>query len=468
MSVNGAMQAGVTALAANSVALASISNNIANVNTTGYKRVVTNFANLVTSGGNHHQLGAGGVIATSMQTIANIGELSPSNSGYSLGIDGQGFFVVSDTLGDMNTSSGMMFTRDGTFTTDKEGYLINASGLYLRGWPADQNGNISTSATDVSILSPINVGNISATPEATTRVIFDTNLDSTTPVSTAASTTYNAASATQSMTAYDATTGVGTKPDSTITMKVSDSLGQEHTITVSMLRMSPDTAGAAAGRIKWAYEIASGDITSASAVAEQISTGNLYFDENGALDLTNSTGGLINGITIGASTGGVAPNWLTNFSTAGQSIAFGLGTADSTLTSTAKDTVTSSVLANGTEFANISKVEVGSDGMVTAFYSNGNKRNLAKVPLASFVNANGLQPVSGNAYQLSIDSGPFTIKEAGEGGAGFIASSALEASTVDLSQEFTNLITTQRAYSAASKIITTADEMLQELLSIKR
>ena len=124
------------------------------------------------------------------------------------------------------------------------------------------------------------------------------------------------------------------------------------------------------------------------------------------------------------------------------------------------------VVSNGTAFGTLSKVTIGTNGMVTAVFDNGVTRNIAQVALASFVNANGLTPVSGNAYSVSTTSGTFSLRTPGEGGTGSITPNSLEASTVDLSQEFTNLITTQRAYSAASKIITTADEMLQELISI--
>ena len=110
----------------------------------------------------------------------------------------------------------------------------------------------------------------------------------------------------------------------------------------------------------------------------------------------------------------------------------------------------------------------GMSGVVSAIYDNSEVRKIAKIGLATFPNPDGLAPVSGNAYRPTIPSGEFVIKQPGVGGAGEIAAGTLEASTVDLSSEFTGLITTQKAYSASSKIITTADQMLEELINIKR
>ena len=124
--------------------------------------------------------------------------------------------------------------------------------------------------------------------------------------------------------------------------------------------------------------------------------------------------------------------------------------------------------SNGTALGNLTNVEIDEDGYVTALFDNGVTRRIAQVAIATFPNPDGLEAVDGNAWRLTTDSGGFSLKAPGEGGAGDIAPSTLEASTVDLSTEFTDLIRTQRAYSACSKIITTADEMLQELLDMKR
>ena len=130
--------------------------------------------------------------------------------------------------------------------------------------------------------------------------------------------------------------------------------------------------------------------------------------------------------------------------------------------------VVQSVNTNGTAFGNLTNIEVDDEGYVSAIFDNGVTRRIAQVAVATFSNPNGLKGVNGNAYRVTNESGTYSLKTPGQGGAGSIAPSTLEASTVDLSTEFTGLITTQRAYSASSKIITTADQMLEELLSIKR
>ena len=123
---------------------------------------------------------------------------------------------------------------------------------------------------------------------------------------------------------------------------------------------------------------------------------------------------------------------------------------------------------NGAKFGNFAGVSIGNDGIVTALFDNGVTRPVFMIPLASFTNPNGLQALSGNVWIATDFSGNPTLREAGTAGAGSINAAALEASTVDLGTEFTRMITTQRAYSSAAKIITTADDMLSELLSIKR
>ena len=129
--------------------------------------------------------------------------------------------------------------------------------------------------------------------------------------------------------------------------------------------------------------------------------------------------------------------------------------------------VSYAVLAKGS-VGNVVGVQVDEKGVVSAIFDNSQVRKIAQVGIATFQNADGLMAQSGNSYQATLASGDYTIKQAGIGGAGQVASSSLEASTVDLSAEFTGLITTQKAYSASSKIITTADQMLEELINIKR
>ncbi|MFT4076946.1 MAG: flagellar hook protein FlgE [Asticcacaulis sp.] len=486
MSINSAMQSGVTALAANATALATISNNIANSQTTGYKSVTTSFTDLVSGTSNTNSYTSGGVVSVNRQSVTTQGELNSDTSGYSLGISGQGFFVVSEESGDVDSSSSLLFTRDGSFSTDTEGNLVNSGGYYLMGWAADSSGNITTSSTDSSLLTTINVSDLANAPSATTAVTFSANLDSETEVSDAVTDgTYDETTAvaasdesttpvtySAAMSIYDATTGAGTKPDTTISATISDSLGQEHTVTISLKKgeVDTDTSSPTYGETQWYYEVSSDDVTSDNGL-NQITTGSIYFDSDGNLDTTNYTGDLLSdgGLTIGASSETSGVHWNTDVGADAQTITMGFGTdGESSITQLAGDSTTSSVTANGTEFGSLSSVDISSDGLVTATYSNGDTKVLAQVAVATFVNANGLTSVSGNAYKVSTDSGSYSLKVPGENGAGTIEADTLEASTVDIAEEFTALITVQRAYSAASKVVTTADDMLQELLSIKK
>ena len=151
-----------------------------------------------------------------------------------------------------------------------------------------------------------------------------------------------------------------------------------------------------------------------------------------------------------------------------QTLAFDLNASAGGLSQYDSASVVQAVITNGTAFGNLTNIEIDDEGFVTAIFDNGVTRRIAQVALATFPSPDALLESTGNAFRVSQGSGTYNLKAAGTGGAGTIGSSQLEASTVDLSAEFTGLITTQRAYSASSKIITTADEMLAELISIKR
>ena len=163
MSLNSAMLAGVSGLAANSAALAAISQNIANVNTVGYKRTQGEFQTLVNSqskaGGGYS---AGGVAVSARSFISQEGQLQRTTESTDLAIDGQGFFVVTDKAEGVAATDTRLFTRAGAFRVDNMGYLKNSAGLYLQGWPVDSNGEISTDPSDLSRLRSINIGSVGA------------------------------------------------------------------------------------------------------------------------------------------------------------------------------------------------------------------------------------------------------------------------------------------------------------------
>ena len=491
MSINSAMLAGVSGLTANASALASISQNIANVNTVGYKRTQTDFSTVVNNQTNGVSYSAGGVLATTRNFVSQAGQLQRTSSTTDLGISGQGFFVTTEQAEGLDSSDSRLFTRAGAFRVDEFGYLKNTAGLYLQGWPVNATGEIVTDPSDLTRLKSINVGSVGGTAEASTRIQINANLKSSQILSPAAAAAAAYAidpasldavgrydPATNSMATYDAAAGTGVKPDFEVTIPVSDSKGGQRTLAISFLKS--DTAN------QWYAEvraIPASDVVSGAGLSNgQLKTGIVAFTQDGKLDVaamqalgaaalfsdpTNAT------IDFGASNAG-APgagmaNWSADLGISAQTLQIDIGGAGiGGLTQADSASTINSVVSNGTAFGSLSSIEIDKQGFVTAIFDNGVTRKIAQVALATFPSPDSLTSINGNAYQVSQGSGTFNLKAAGSGGAGLIGASQLEASTVDLSAEFTGLITTQRAYSASSKIITTADEMLAELINIKR
>jgi flagellar hook protein FlgE len=476
MSINSAMLAGVTGLTANASALAATSDNIANTNTIGYKRNQTEFSDLVTSGGNL-DYDAGGVQALTTEYVTQQGLLQSTQSPTDLAISGNGFFVTTQQATGITASSTRLFTRAGSFTVDNQGYLKNAAGLYLQGWPADSTGAITTDPSNINLLQPINVSAVGGAAGQTTTASVNANLNAaqtisqaSTDVGASAADAYSPSSTTTSMAAYNATTGTGTKPDFTITVPLADSQGGARSMQIDLLK-------SAANPNQWyaeAHMVPASDVTAGSGLIDgQVSTGIIAFTADGRLDSANTTlfGGT-GSISFGASSAGAPAagkvNWASNLGIDAQTVALNLSSAAGGLTQFSSQSVVQSVSTNGTAFGNLTSINVDDNGLVTANFDNGVTRTIAQVAIATFANPDGLTGVSGDAYTVSQASGTYNLKTAGSGGAGTLTASALEASTVDLSTEFSNLITTQRAYSASSKIITTADQMLQDLINIIR
>ena len=266
----------------------------------------------------------------------------------------------------------------------------------------------------------------------------------------------------KSMATYAATAGAsGTAPDAPpIEISVIDSVGGTHKFSVAFEKTAvPNTWNAEI------YAVPASDVTTLP--AGQVAAGLVKFKTDGSIDLANSTlfgaAGAPAKITLAAS-GGASPAWSAPLGIAGQTLNFDLNQ----LTQLASASTVNSVNSDGASAGNIVGVQVGADGVVSALFDNSQVRKIAQVAVATFPNSDGLQATSGNAYMGTLQAGTMTLKVAGDGGAGKIAPSSLEASTVDLSTEFTGLITTQKAYSASSKIITTADTMLDELINIIR
>jgi flagellar hook protein FlgE len=429
MSLYGAMMTGVAGLAANSQALSVASANIANVNTVGYKTATSDFETLVAAAAGTSDPASASVIATAGQNVTQQGLLTSTSSSTDLAISGNGFFAVSPSSSDTSSTE---YSRAGSFTADANGNLVNASGLYLLGWQLDASGNTPTNPDQLSL---INVNDLSGKAEASTSIAIQANLQS----SAAEDATYKAGD----MTAGNVT------PDFQRTIDVYDSQGATQPLEFSFVKTAANT---------WAYEVTyqgnSSNISSSNPIAE----GTMTFNANGSL-------ANVNGASPATGTVSITIPWATASGLSPQKLSLNMGTIGSTNGVTQFDTASTLTNANvdGAVFGNVTGLSIAQDGTVSANFSNGLSQAVYKIPLATFTNPDGLAEASGNAYTSTPQSGSAILNAATTGGAGSIQSDELESSTVDLATEFTNLITTQRAYEASARIVTTVDQMLQQL-----
>jgi flagellar hook protein FlgE len=427
MSLYGALNIGVAGLGANSSALSAISSNIANVNTVGYKTQTVNFETFLAGGGLNDS--AAGVNALIGQDVTTQGLPTPTSSQTDMSISGSGFFVVAATP---NAAATQEYTRAGSFTPDQNGYLKNAAGLYLLGYKLDSLGNVPT---NTSALSLVNVSSLAGKAQATDNLGIQANLQ--------ASATTDA-----TYTTGDMTSGVAT-PDFQRTINIYDSQGGSQPITFSFIKT---------GANSWAYEAGYAGPAANLSSANPIATGTATFNSDGTLKN-------VNGAAPASGNFSLTIPWAASTGLASQAVTVNLGAVGGTSGLTQFDTASTlnGTSPNGSPFGNVVGVTVAKDGTVTAQFSNGLLQDIYKIPVATFTNEDGLGQVTGNAYVATKASGAANVNIASTGAAGAIASQSLEASTVDLATEFTSLITTQRAYAASARIITTADQMLQQL-----
>ncbi|HEY8616441.1 flagellar hook-basal body complex protein [Phenylobacterium sp.] len=464
MSINSAMLAGVSGLVANSSALAAVSDNIANVNTTAYKRSQVNFGSVVTAqmAGRYS---AGGVQGSTRQFISQQGLVQAATSPTDLAISGDGFFVTTQKATNLTSGDARLFTRSGSFTVDADGYLMNDARLFLQGWPIQANGTFDINPSDIGKLAPINVRGLTSAVAPTSEISVGANLYKDQPVSAGAATWDTT---TNSMAQY-AIDGTGTRPDFTIELNVVDSTGGNRKLAMAFLRddggATPPIANQWRAEI---YAIPATDVESNVGAPGLLKHGYVRFDNNGRLDMS-ATGTDLFGtpadprIILDASGTATPVRWADGLGIAAQTVELDLAK----LQQMSMPSTVTQVTSNGAGVGNVVGVQVDAEGVVTAVFDNSQVRKIAKIAIATFPNADGLTAVSGNAYRASGKSGGYLLKEPGVG-AGQISPQSLEASTVDLSAEFTGLIQTQKAYSASSRIITTADQMLEELINIKR
>ena len=443
MSLYGALFTGVTGLNAQTQSMAMISDNIANVNTVGYKRTTARFNTLVTDSGSEKTFSLAGVRASAFRTIGQQGQIVTTNSDTDIAISGNGFIVVNSRSDGTGT---MLFTRAGSFSPDSTGNLRNSGGTFLQGWALDANGNIPAASADLSSLTTVNVTQFSGTAAATTNLEVGTNLDSSQAIYAGAYAVNNMAAGTVS-------------PRFFRNFIIYDSLGTAHEMTIAYLKTAANT---------WATEMYAANSTEVTAGATALASGNLIFNGDATLDADNagSTAGTYNAIT-GDLTGSAAIAWTNGSSASTITIDWGSNNLANGLTQFASNYNVAFVNQNGASVGLLNGVSIDEDGFVIASFSNGQNQAVYKLPLTTFADPSSLDPKEGNTYAETNKSGSFNLRQAGNGGAGFFVASALEASNVDIAQEFTDMIITQRAYSANTRVITTADEMLEELIRLR-
>jgi len=435
MSIFGSMKTAVSGMNAQANRLSTVADNIANVNTTGYKSVSTSFSSLVlpSSGGNYN---SGGVQSSVRQSVSDQGDISYTTSGTDLAISGDGFFIVQGADGTP------VLTRAGDFQKDDEGNLVNAAGFMLMGYSYD-SGSPAVVVNGFDGLVPVNVNQEGLTAIASTSGVFKGNLDSNAkvaPVAPATLPSANLATTTTdtkkfSMVAYD-TLGNKVMYDfyftkKTVTTPPPASPATASTWEVSIFRNADAAVG---GTTSFPYSTTGGDVGMTT----------LDFDANGKI--TNSTGA----VTIVDPVTGLSIDMdLSGFTQLGADFA-GTGTPNGQAASPVKD------------------VTIDGDGTVYAKYEDGTTKPLYRVPLANVASPDKLTLQSGNVYSANGQSGVTVTGFPQTNGLGTIKSGALEGSNVDLAGELTEMIESQRSYTANSKVFQTGSDIMDVLVNLKR
>lgn len=418
MGLSSALYTAISGLQSNSQAMTVTGNNIANSNTVGFKSSSTVFsdllsANIASSSGNS-QVGRGSQVQT-VQTNYSQGGFESTDNSTDIAIEGNGFFIVSDPLDATD-----LYTRNGNFSFDDNGYLVTADGYRVQGSTYNSSGVLASGN-----LSDIKVDLVSQiAAKHTENVTLQTNLDSNSDI----------------LGTFDIATPENTSNYSTTTT-VYDSLGTSHLLSCYFTKTGEQTWD-------WNLAVDSSELSIAGTDdLTSIGTGTLTFDEKG--NLVTGADATISALT-----------W-TNGSSA-QALTYSFETtqfdSDSTVFSQDQD---------GYASGEVTDVDIAADGKVSAVYSNGETIPVAMISLASFTNPDGLDATGGSLFSATSASGSPTIGYAGAS-LGTLITQALELSNVDLATEFVDLITIQNAYSANSKVITTTNDMLTELINLKR
>lgn len=431
MTISSSLNAGVAALKANANRLATISDNIANSSTFGYKRVETDFHSMVTSG-QGGSYSAGGVRTTSQRLIDQRGSLVTTNNSTDLAVRGRGMLPVRSSSQIAGGSNEMLLTTTGSFRANEEGYLVTESGLVLLGWRANPDGTIPAVPRDTpAALEPIqlSVNQLSGAP--TTQMNLRMNLPAT---------------------ATDAGAPGDTQP---LSVEYFDNLGKSESVDIELVPTVP----AAGSSNEWTMILR--DSASGGAIVGEYT---LTFTDSRTAGGTLASVTAVSGGAYDPATGSL----MVNVAGGPMEVNIGqIGDADG-ITQLSDTFAPVSITRDGSAVGTMTSVQVDENGYVYAFYDTGVSRRMFQIPLADVPNPNGLTALDSQTYAPSRESGTFFLWNAGEGPTGDLVSFAREESTTDVATELTSMIQTQRAYSSSAKVIQTVDEMLQETTNIKR
>lgn len=433
MTISSSLNAGVAGLSANATRLATISDNIANSATYGYKRSEADFHSMVISS-TSGTYSAGGVRTTTQRLIDQRGALVATSNPTDLAVRGRGMLPVAKAT-EINADNGspqMFLSTTGSFRTDDEGYLVTETDLVLMGWPALPDGSVPTFPRDASDgLEPIQINVNQFSGEPTTRISLAVNLPATETEAGANGVT------------------------SELSIEYFDNLGTSENLLVDFI---PTVPGADSSN-EWTMTIRD-TASPGTVIGEYI----LTFDDS------RTTGGsLLSVETVGGgaydpATGG----FIVNVAGGPMEINIGFPGDAGGLTQLSDSFAPMSISKDGYPVGNMTSVEVDANGFVHALFDTGIVRTIYQIPLVDLPNPNGLVALDSQTYMPSPESGTYFLWDAGDGPTGDIVSFAREESTTDVAGELTNMIQTQRAYSSNAKVIQTVDEMLQETANIKR
>lgn len=442
MSLFSAINTAISGLSAQSAAFGNISQDVANSQTVGFKRVDTSFIDyLTTSTPTQNQPGA---VVARPDYINNVqGSIKQTDNPLGMAIAGQGFFAVSQATGQVNNvptfNPQQYYTRAGDFSMNATGYLVNNGGQYLNGWTV----NPTTNVVNQNALVPIQVNQSTYNPVASSNVTLAANLPATPTAGTATA----ASPLSSQITVYDA-------------------LGTAHSVTLNWTQNVPNA---------WSVQVTVPDSTTGTtdAGAADVQFGSLSGNPvpEGTIGQVGTSASDPGTVTTAGFTAGqpAGLNFTTDFGSGSQTIRINLGNYGGTTGVTQYAGKAYSLLGltqDGVPPGSFSGVTAQANGDVTVNYNNGQTRTIAQIPLITFNDPNSLQGKNGQSFTATIDSGTPLAEAVGTNGAGSLAVGSVEGSNVDIASEFSHLIVAQQAYSSNAKVVTTANQMLQSTLAM--